>query len=102
MRVRTYDEIDPLAAFRLGVVSFGSAWDEAKERRVRAHDRAYLEQFALYAEERVRVLAQVVPRRLAVRRTNGAEQVGGLAAHCAHPVVVVLGCARRVIAGTHD
>src|SRR2546430_2733631 len=46
MRVRTYDEIDPLAAFRLGVVSFGSAWDEAKVRRVRAHDRTYLEEFA--------------------------------------------------------
>src|SRR2546425_1012078 len=87
MRVRTYDEIDPLAAFRLGVVSFGSAWDEAKVRRVRAHDRTYLEEFALYAEERGRVLAQVVPRRLAVRTTNGVEEVGGLAAVCSHPGV---------------
>src|SRR6266705_1506525 len=66
MRVRTYDEIDPLAAFRLGVLTFGIAWDEAKVRRVRSHDRTYLEEFALYAEEHGRVLAQVVPRRLAV------------------------------------
>src|SRR2546425_6791404 len=102
MRVRTYDEIDPLAAFRLGVVSFGSAWDEAKVRRVRAHDRTYLEEFALYAEERGRVLAQVVPRRLAVRTTNGVEEVGGLAAVCSHPGVWGLGFARRLIEATHD
>ena len=102
MRVRTYDEIDPLAAFRLGVVSFGSAWDEAKVRRVRAHDRTYLEEFALYAEERGRVLAQVVPRRLAVRTTNGVEEVGGLAAVCSHPGVWGRGFARRLIEATHD
>src|SRR2546428_4150440 len=102
MRVRTYDEIDPLAAFRLGVVSFGSAWDEAKVRRVRAHDRTYLEEFALYAEERGRVLAQVVPRRLAVRTPHGLEEVGGLAAVCSHPGVWGRGFARRLIEATHD
>src|SRR3989442_5471661 len=97
MRVRTYDEIDPLAAFRLGVVSFGSAWDEAKVRRVRAHDRTYLEEFALYAEERGRVLAQVVPRRLAVRTTSGVEEIGGLAAVCAHPAERGRAFPRRVM-----
>src|SRR3989441_8216993 len=102
MRVRTSDEIDPLAAFRLSVLSFGSAWDEAKVRRVRAHDRTYLEEFALYAEERGRVLAQVVPRRLAVRTTNGVEEVGGLAAVCSHPGVWGRGFARRLIEATHD
>ena len=61
MRVRTYDEIDPLAAYQLSVLTFGDAWDEARVRRVRASDERYLDEFALYAEERGRVLAQVVP-----------------------------------------
>ena len=102
MRVRTYDEIDPVAAFRLGVLTFGIAWDEAKVRRVRSHDRTYLEEFALYAEEHGRVLAQVVPRRLAVRTTSGVEEIGGLAAVCSHPAVWGRGFARRLIEATHD
>src|SRR3989441_12986640 len=102
MRVRTYDEIDPLAAFRLGVVSFGSAWDEAKVRRVLAHDRTYLEEFALYAEERGRVLAQVDPRRMAVRATNGVEEAAGLAALCSHAGEWGRGNARQLMESTHD
>lgn len=102
MRVRTYDEIDPLEAFRLGVLTFGIAWDEPKVRRVRAHDRTYLEEFALYAEERGRILAQVVPRRLAVRTTGGVEEIGGLAAVCSHPAVWGRGFARRLVEATHD
>ncbi len=102
MRVRTYDEIDPLAAFRLSVLTFGVAWDEAKVRRVRSHDRTYLEEFALYAVERGRVRAQVVPRRLAVRTTSGVEEIGGIAAVCSHPAVWGRGFARRLIQATHD
>src|SRR2546427_10820158 len=100
MRVRTYDEIEPLEAFRLSFLTFGSAWDEAKVRRVRAHDRTYLEEFALYAEERGRVLAQVVPRRLAVRTTSGVEEIGGLAAVCSHPAGWGRGCARLLMERT--
>src|SRR3989454_9341565 len=102
MRVRTYDEIEPLEAFRLSFLTFGSAWDEAKVRRVRAHDRTYLEEFAVYAEERGRVLAQVVPRRLAVRTTSGVEEIGGLAAVCSHPAVWGRGFARRLMEATHE
>src|SRR5437899_6514198 len=102
MRVRTYDEIEPLEAFRLSFLTFGIAWDEAKVRRVRSHDRTYLEEFALYAEEHGRVLAQVVPRRLAVRTTSGVEEIGGLAAVCSHPAVWGRGFARRLIEATHD
>ena len=102
MRVRTYDEIEPLEAFRLSFLTFGSAWDEAKVRRVRAHDRTYLEEFAVYAEERGRVLAQVVPRRLAVRTTSGVEEIGGLAAVCSHPAVWGRGFARRLMEATHN
>jgi predicted acetyltransferase len=102
MRVRTYDEIDPFSAFRLSVLAFGIAWDEAKIRRVRAHDRTYLEEFALYAEEHGQVLAQVVPRRMAVRTTDGVEEIGGLADVCSHPAVWGRGFARRLIEATHD
>ncbi len=102
MRVRTYDEIDPIDAFRLSLLSFGGAWDAAKIRRVRASDRRYFEEFALYAEERGRVLAQVVPLRFSVRLSSGVEEVGGLAGVCSHPSVWGRGYARRLIDAVHD
>ena len=102
MRVRSYDEIDPVDAFRLSVVSFGDAWDEATIRRIRASDRRYLEEFALYAEEHGRVLAQVVPLRFAVRLTSGVEEVGGIAGVCSHPSVWGKGYAHRLMESAHD
>jgi len=102
MRVRTYDEIDPIDAFRLSVLSFGDAWDPAKIRRVRASDRRYLKEVALYAEERGRVLAQVVPLRFPVRLSTGVEEVGGLAGVCSHPAVWGRGYARRLMDAAHD
>ena len=102
MRVRTYDEIHPDDSFRLSFLAFGEAWDEAKVRRVRSSDRRYLEEFALYAEERGRVLAQVVPLRFRVRLRSGVEEVGGLAGVCSHPAVWGRGYARRLMDAAHD
>ncbi|TLZ81591.1 MAG: GNAT family N-acetyltransferase [Methanobacteriota archaeon] len=102
MNVRAYDEIDPLEAFRLSLLAFGSAWDAAKIRRVRASDRRYFSDFALYAEERGRVLAQVVPLRFSVRLSTGVEEVGGLAGVCSHPSVWGRGYARRLMDAVHD
>src|SRR5881396_3683965 len=102
MKVRTHDEIDPLAAFRLNLLAFGSAWDDARIRRERSYDRRYLEEYAFYAQERGRILAQVVPLRFRVRLTTGVEDVGGLAGVCSHPSVWGHGFARRLIEATHD
>jgi predicted acetyltransferase len=102
MKVRTYDEIDPADAFRLSFLTFGEGWDDVKVRRVRSIDRRYLKEFALYAEERGRVLAQVVPLRFPVRLVGGVEEVGGVAAVCSHPSVWGQGYARRLMEATHD
>lgn len=101
MRVRTYDEIDPLEAFRLSLLSFGDAWNERKIRRVRQRNKMYLDEFALYAEERGRLLAQVVPLRFRVRLATGVEEVGGLGGICSHPAVWGRGYARRLIDQAH-
>ncbi len=101
MKVRTYDEIDPVDAFRLSLVAFGSAWDEATIGRVRSSDRRYLKEFALYAEERGRVLAQVVPLRFPVRLASGVEEVGGVAGVCSHPSVWGQGFAHRLMEAAH-
>jgi GNAT superfamily N-acetyltransferase len=102
MRVRSHDEIDPKEAFLLNFLAFGEAWDEAKVRRVRSSDRRYLEEFALYAEERGRVVAQVIPLRFPVRLRSGVEEVGGLAGVCSHPAVWGLGYARKLMEAAHD
>ena len=102
MKVRTHDEIDPLAAFRLNLLAFGSAWDDARIRRERSYDRRYLEEYAFYAQERGRILAQVVPLRFRVRLMTGVEDVGGLAGVCSHPTVWGRGFAHRLIEATHE
>ncbi len=102
MKVRTYDEIDPDDAFRLSFLAFGEAWSGAKVRRVRSTDKRYFDEFALYAEERGRVLAQVVPLRFRVRLRSGVEEVGGIAGVCTHPAAWGRGYARRLMAAAHD
>jgi GNAT superfamily N-acetyltransferase len=102
MQVRSYDEIDPLDAFRLSLVAFGDAWDEATVRRVRASDRRYLEEFALYSVDHGRVLAQVCPMRFRVRLTTGLEDVGGVAGVCSHPSVWGRGYARQLMEAAHN
>src|SRR2546425_10033090 len=97
MKVRAYDEIDPLDAFRLSLLAFGSAWDAAKIRRGRAPDRRYFNDFALYAEGRGGVLAQVVPLRVSVRLSTRLQGDGGLAGVCFHPSVWGAGYGRRVM-----
>src|SRR2546430_14906450 len=101
MKVRAYDEIDPLDAFRLSLLAFGSAWDAAKIRRARSTDRRYFNDFALYSEERGRVLAQVVPLRFSLRVSTGLEQARGLAGACSHPSVWRRRYARRLIDAVH-
>ena len=103
MRIRTFDEVDPFQAHRLSAIAFGFAPREEEIRRYRkAAGHRLFDGFGLYAVERGKILAQVIPLRFPVRLTTGVEIVGGLAGVCSHPAVWGQGYARRLMEATHD
>ena len=101
MQVKTYDEIDPADAFRLGAAAFGSPLREREMRRIYRRDPRYPFGLPVYAVERGRVLAQVVPMRFPVRLTTGVEPVGGLQGVCSLLSVWGRGYARRLMEHVH-
>ncbi len=102
MQIRTYDEIDPVDAYRLGAAAFGRPLNESEMRRIYRRDPRYPFGLPVYAVERGRVLAQVVPMRFPVRLTTGVEPVGGLQGVCSLPSVWGRGYARRLMQHVHD
>jgi len=101
MHVRTYDEIDPSDAYRLSAAAFGWTLTESEMRRIVRRDPRYPYGPPVYAVERGRVLAQVVPMRFPVRLATGVEEVGGLQGVCSLPSVWGRGYARRLIEHAH-
>ncbi len=102
MRFRTYDEVDPYEIQKLVWTSFGWIMEERWIRTLRRKDPRYLDGYAVYATERGRPLAQVVPMKMTVRLTTGPESVGGLQGVCSHPGVWGKGYARRLIEHVHE
>jgi GNAT superfamily N-acetyltransferase len=102
MQIKTYDEIDPSEAYRLGAVAFGWTLSESEMRRIHRRDPRYPYGIAMYAVEAGRVLAQTVPMRFPVRLTSGVEPVGGLQGVCSLPSVWGRGYARRLMEHVHD
>jgi len=97
MQIRTFDEIDPGEAYRLSATAFGWTLSEAEMRRIYRRDPRYPFGVPVYAVERGKVLAQVVPMRFPVRLTTGIEAVGGLQGVCSLPAVWGRGYARRLM-----
>lgn len=102
MQIRTLDEIDAKEAYRLSAASFGGTLTESEMRRIYRRDPRYVYGLPLYAVERGRVLAQVVPMRFPVRLSTGVEAVGGLSGVCSLPSVWGRGYARRLMEHVHD
>lgn len=101
MQIRSYDEIDPDEAFRLSTAANGWALTPSEMRRIYRRDPRYVYGPPVYAVDRGRVLAQVVPMRFPVRLATGVEDVGGLQGVCSLPAVWGRGYARRLMEHVH-
>ena len=102
MRIRTYDEVDPDDVLRLTTVSFGWQLHPEWVRIRRTRDPRFLEEYAYYAVERGRPVAQAVPMRFPVRLETGVEEVGGVQAVCSHPARWGRGNVRLVMDRIHE
>ncbi|HII40292.1 MAG TPA: GNAT family N-acetyltransferase [Thermoplasmata archaeon] len=101
MQIKSYDEIDPTDAFRLSSTAFGWTLTASEMRRIYRRDPRYAYGPPVYAVDRGRALAQVVPMRFPVRLTSGVEDVGGLQGVCSLPSVWGQGYARRLMEHVH-
>lgn len=101
MRILTYDEVDPYEVYHLTLSAFGFGLSEKWVRHARRKDPRVIEEYAIYAVEGGRPLAQVIPLKMVVRLTTGVETVGGIAGVCSHPSVWGRGYARRLMAFAH-
>jgi len=102
VRVRTYDEIDPGDAFRLTMTAFGWALTPKYVAHRRRRDPRLLDGFAMYAVEKGRAVAQVLPLQMPVRLATGIETVGGFQAVCSLPGVWGKGYVRELMDRAHD
>lgn len=101
MQIRNLEEIDAQEAVRLCAVAFGWTLTESEMGRIYRRDPRYPYGPPVYAVERGRVLAQIVPMRFPVRLTTGVEAVGGLQGVCSHPSVWGRGYTRRLAQHVH-
>lgn len=101
MRIRTFDEVDPFEIHKLVLASFGWAMPESRMRRQIRKDPRVMEGYTVYAVERGRLLAQVMPLKMNVRLTTGVETIGGIAAVCSRPEVWGRGYIRRLMEHVH-
>lgn len=101
MQIRSLDEIDAQEAVRLCAIAFGWTLTESEMGRIYRRDPRYPYGPPVYAVERGRVLAQIVPMRMPVRLTTGVEAVGGLQGVCSHPSVWGHGYTRRLAQHVH-
>lgn len=102
MQIRTYDEVDPYDVQELTLASFGWRETEQNIRILCRSDPRYRASFAVYAVERRKLVAQVVPLRFRVQLTSGVEEVGGLQGVCSHPSVWGRGYVRRLSEYVHN
>lgn len=102
MPIRTYDEVDPFEIHKLTLASFGWTSPESRMRRQIRQDPRVMDGYGRYVVERGRVLAQVLPLKMAVRLTTGVETVGGIAAVCSLPEVWGRGHIRRLMDHVHE
>lgn len=102
MKIVTYDDVDPLAVYRLTSMAFGSGLTPSHVRRERRADPRCFEGYALYAVEDDRPLAQVIPFRMRVRLSTGIETIGCIGGVCSHPSVWGQGYARKTMDRAHD
>lgn len=102
MQIRTYDEVDPYDVYQLTLAAFGWGLVERWVRQSIRRDPRVLEGFAIYAVERGKLLAQVIPLRMSVRLTCGPEAIGAIAGVCSHPSVWGKGYARRLMKNAHE
>lgn len=102
MQVRTYDEVDPHEVYRLTMAAFGWPLTPKYVRHRLRRDPYVLEGFAIYAVERNRPVAQVVPLAMPVQLTRGVETVGAIQGVCSLTPVWGKGYARRLMEHAHD
>lgn len=101
MEIVTYDQVDQEQVLRLNLLSLGYPLTPEMAANARRLDPRVTPEFALYAVEHQRVIAQVGLFRMSAVTREGPEEVGAVWAVCTHPEHGRRGVARILLQEAH-
>ncbi len=101
MKILEYGQVDPLEVLHLNMLCLGFQLTPERAALIHLHDPRAFPFFCLYAQVDNTVVGQVGVFRLPVVSTEGADEVGGVWAVCAHPAYAGQGIASRLLEEAH-
>jgi len=101
MKILEYGQVDPLEVLQLNMLCLGFQLTPERAEVIHRHDPRAFPFFCLYALVDEAVAGQVGVFRLPVVSTEGADEVGGVWAVCAHPAYAGQGIATRLLEEAH-
>ena len=102
MNIVTYDDLDPFDVLNLNVLCFNFPLTPETVSKIRRLDRRPFPFFALYAEDRGRVLGQVGIFQVPLMTTRGPVEAGAIWAMCTHPAYSRQGIGSMLIQEAHQ
>lgn len=101
MNILEYGQVDPLQVLHLNMLCLGFQLTPERAALIHLHDPRAFPFFCLYAQVDNTVAGQVGVFRLPVVSTEGADEVGGVWAVCAHPAYAGQGIATQLLEEAH-
>jgi predicted acetyltransferase len=102
MKIVSYDEADHEDVLEMNLHAFGWPMTEQTVKKYLKHDERWLDCVGVYANERGRTIAQVIPLKIRTRTSEGIEIVGGIAGVTVIPDMARRGIATMLMKGAHD
>lgn len=102
MKIKTYDDIDPLGVLHLTLMALDFPLTPEYSAVLRKSDPRPFPELGVYAVEDDLVLGQVGVFRLPMISVDGREDVGGVWAVSTHPQYANKGIASRLLDEAHD
>lgn len=102
MKIREYDEVDPLEVLQLNFLALEFALTPERVKLIRKYDPRPFPYFAIYAIVDEVVAGQVGVFRLPMVSIDGPEDVGGIWAVCTHPSFIRRNIANHLLNEAHE
>lgn len=102
MKIVSYDEANHEDVLEMNLHAFGWPMTERTVKKYLKHDERWLDGVGVYANERGRTIAQVLPLKIRTRTSEGVEVVGGIAGVTVIPDRARRGIATKLMKAAHE
>lgn len=102
MKIVSYDEANHEDVLEMNLHAFGWPMTEQTVKKYLKHDERWLDNVGVYANERDRTIAQVLPLKIETRTSEGIEIVGGIAGVTVIPDKARRGIGTKLMNAAHE